>query len=645
MKKFKFARKILVSAVSAATLLSCTAASTFSPTVVTAADGNNYYEALALSLYFFDANLCGDKVDDNSLTWRGNCHTYDAEASLDNAKNLDSSLRSIVDPDGDGKVDVSGGYHDAGDHVKFNLTMGFAASSLGLSSYLNPGVYEKAGCEEHLKEILRNTADYMMKTTFLDGSGNVAAICATVSDQSDHSYWTAPETQTYSRPTYWLTASNNNSVISATMSSAFSSAAYVFKDSDPAYSAECLKYAKALFDFTSQHTGMSNDPNSGMYSTSDTYVDDLCLAQAWLYINGASELPNCKPNGDKSYTYNGQKYYDYYLYCWDKVWSGYSAVMYKITGEQCYADEVKNEVQGQGGLPTSSYNGNGWGASRYNCALQFCGIATGDQTLIQGAKYQMDHILGNNSYGYSFLLGYGDKWPTHIHHRAANPGENGQTSASNPDSKYVLYGALVGGDDASGNYEDHADRYQFTEPALDYNACFALACASLANIYGGDETEINTLISNASEINEDYVFGSWYQSEEPPVTEVTTEPIVTTVTTEVTTEITTEITTETTTTVSETEPETTSVPSSETTETTIDIGKATKYGDSNADGNIDVSDVVSINMYLLNQSDNQLDEVQLANSDCVRDGVIDSSDSALLLNYVAMTVSIDELGK
>ena len=247
-----------------------------------------------------------------------------------------------------------------------------------------------------------------------------------------------------------------------------------------------------------------------------------------------------------------------------------------------------------------------------------------------------------------FRSGYGNKWPTHIHHRAANPGENNQTSADNPDSKYVLYGALVGGDDASGKYEDHADRYQFTEPALDYNACFALACASLANIYGGDASDINSIIKNASEIDENYVFNAEGQVI-PPVTEVTTEPVVTTVTTEATTEATTEttteITTEITTTVSETEPETTSVPSSETTETTIVIGTPTKYGDVNTDGRVTVSDVVSINMYLINQTENQLNEVQLANSDCARDGKIDTADSALIMNYVAMTVSIDELGK
>ena len=52
-------------------------------------------------------------------------------------------------------VDVSGGYHDAGDHIKFNLTIGFAGSSLAMSYYLNPGAYKKAECEDHLCDILK----------------------------------------------------------------------------------------------------------------------------------------------------------------------------------------------------------------------------------------------------------------------------------------------------------------------------------------------------------------------------------------------------------------------------------------------------------------------------------------------------------
>jgi len=75
-------------------------------------------------MFFYDANMCGTGVDENSLlSWRGDCHVYDARLPLDSqntnmSDGFISSNRSVLDPDGDGKVDVSGGFHDAGDHVK-----------------------------------------------------------------------------------------------------------------------------------------------------------------------------------------------------------------------------------------------------------------------------------------------------------------------------------------------------------------------------------------------------------------------------------------------------------------------------------------------------------------------------------------------
>ena len=97
------------------------------------------------------------------------CHTYDAQASLDSAANLSSSEKAMIKEanGGSNTVDVSGGYHDAGDHIKFNVTMGFAASSLAMSYYMNPGAYEKANCEGHFREVLKKTCDYLMKQHIL----------------------------------------------------------------------------------------------------------------------------------------------------------------------------------------------------------------------------------------------------------------------------------------------------------------------------------------------------------------------------------------------------------------------------------------------------------------------------------------------
>lgn len=498
---------------------------------VSAASDNNYYEALALSLYFFDSNACGTGITGGPLTWRGDCHVYDAKASVGS---LDGSLKSIVDPDGDGQIDVSGGWHDAGDHPKFNITIGFALSSLGLSEYFNEGIYEKAGCRDHLEYEMRWGADYLMKTTFLDSSGKVAAIAHTVADGNvDHSIWSSPEVQTYDRPVYWLTASNNNSAVCCEMAAGLAGTAYVMKNSDPAYAAKCIEYSKALLEFGQKNVGNNKNGIEGFYSTDSMYQDEEALTQAWLWILGEGSKPSRVPNNKD---YGGV--YDGWMYTWDKVWQGYSALMYKATGDQAFKNELIVEMNSQkGGLQEGTYNTtqNDWGASRYNCAVQMDAytVADGDpnSSYAKAAKWQMDYILGNNNLGYSFLLGYGDKWPTHIHHRAANPGdENHKDSAANPSAKYTNYGMLVGGINNSG-YEDHADRYQYTEGALDYNSCFAIACSYAANLYGGDVSTVKEIEKSASEINDGFKFGGSTPVVTTTTTTTTTTPVPTTTTT------------------------------------------------------------------------------------------------------------------
>jgi len=41
-----------------------------------------------------------------------------------------AKYRHIIDPDGDGTVDVHGGFHDAGDHVRFGLPQSYTAGTL-----------------------------------------------------------------------------------------------------------------------------------------------------------------------------------------------------------------------------------------------------------------------------------------------------------------------------------------------------------------------------------------------------------------------------------------------------------------------------------------------------------------------------------
>lgn len=71
----------------------------------------------------------------------------------------------------------------------------------------------------------------------------------------------------------------------------------------------------------------------------------------------------------------------------------------------------------------------------------------------------------------------------------------------------------------------------------------------------------------------------------------------------------------------------------------------TCFGDINLDGTVGVADLVGINMYTLAPDTNVLSVQGIANSDIVKDRTIDTNDTALLMNYIAMMVKADVLGK
>jgi hypothetical protein len=69
----------------------------------------NYAEALQKSLYFYDVQRSGDLSADFRVSWRGD---------------------SAVNDGSDVGLDLSGGFYDAGDHVKFGLPMAHSLTML-----------------------------------------------------------------------------------------------------------------------------------------------------------------------------------------------------------------------------------------------------------------------------------------------------------------------------------------------------------------------------------------------------------------------------------------------------------------------------------------------------------------------------------
>ena len=94
---------------------------------------------------------------------------------------------------------------------------------------------------------------------------------------------------------------------------------------------------------------------------------------------------------------------------------------------------------------------------------------TGNESLREFAKSQLDYVLGDNPANMSYVIGFGNRWSLHPHHRAAN-GYTYANGDNQKEAKHLLLGALVGGPDRNDNFIDDVNQYQYTEVAIDYNA-------------------------------------------------------------------------------------------------------------------------------------------------------------------------------
>ena len=422
MKNFGFLKKS-IACVSAAVMLAGSSAVNVNAAVINTEKQNNFdnfAEALQLALCFYDANKCGDEVgEDNYYSWRDDCHVKDGEIPLqpmdpmpegfgkgktdeelgdgqdigqgdggEEKSNLgddDPSLyvgvnmsqdfidenRKYLDPDGNGTLDLTGGWHDAGDHVKFGLPGSYSASTVGWGYYEFRDAYEETGLAGHVEDELRWINDYFMKATFLDDDDKVVAYCYQVGEgNNDHNYWCAPELQVdntvvassscaVKRPAYFATKEMPASDQCAGAAASLAVNYLNFKDTDPTYAKENLKYAKALYDFAVEtHTEEMSDGGTpratslgydgGFYTSSYDY-DELAWAAVWLYyctenydyINDIIAVDENTTNAKGAHPYTGYLkrimtdtgncWQNIWVHCWDTVWGGVFAKLAPVT--------------------------------------------------------------------------------------------------------------------------------------------------------------------------------------------------------------------------------------------------------------------------------------------------------------------------
>ena len=460
MSKNKFSKRLAASLIAAATIGSSGVLSSLTYLPVHAADTDNYAKLLQYSMYFYDGNMCGDDVDSASaFDWRGDCHTGD---------------------------EVVGGFHDAGDHVKFGLPAGYSAATLGWGYYEFKDAYDSLGQTAHLKEITNRFCKYFKDCTVLSGD-TVSKFCYQIGEGgggNDHGYWGPPETQESikgSRKAFWT--SNGASDIAAEYAAALAVNYLNFGN------AEDLKYAEALYKFSTQYNQCATDGTNGFY-TSDTYEDDQAWAAGFLYL--ATKDDKYKNFMDNFFATGNREWGEVYTPLgWSNAESGAAALYGEIAGDWKWANSYVSKNctdKTKFWMPDWA----SWGSARTNTAMQLVAMVISkhtDNDYSDWCKAQMGMILGDNSTGKNLVVGFNENSPKYPHHRAASghayTSSDEATPAWDEANSHVLVGALVGGPSSSdfSTYKDTINDAQLNEVALDYNAAFVGAAAALYDKY------------------------------------------------------------------------------------------------------------------------------------------------------------------
>ncbi|KNY25560.1 glycoside hydrolase family 9 protein [Pseudobacteroides cellulosolvens] len=440
------------------------------PKPASAAAGDlNYVDAFAKSILFYEANWCGPDAGENRIKWRGPCHIEDGK---------------------DVGLDLTGGFHDCGDHVKFGLPQCTSASALAWAYYEFKDTFIEKGQDKYMLNIVKHFADYFMKcfpnkTTFYYQLGD---------GDEDHKFWGPPELQTYNRPAYYAaTPSNPGSDVAGSAAATLALTYLNMKDSDPTYAAKCLTYAKDLYAFGQAYRGNSKGQS---YYLPRSYYDELMWGGIWLYI--ATNEQKYMDDIEKLMAEKGlggdNTYQNHWTNCWDDIFGGVALKMAEITKKPKYITIVEENLdyfmnslsKVPGGL---SYL-DSWGVAKYPAAESMLALTyykiKPDQKYLDYAKSQIDFILGKNPNNMSYMVGFGDKYPKFPHHRAASGMLEGPPADEKKvaPERHILYGALVGGPDKSGVYYDDIDQYVYTETGLDYNAGLVGALAGMSKYFG-----------------------------------------------------------------------------------------------------------------------------------------------------------------
>ncbi|RZC66016.1 hypothetical protein C5167_009708 [Papaver somniferum] len=467
---------------------------------------DKYTQALRKALMFFNAQRSGPLPKHNNVSRRG-----------------DSGMK-----DGFIGQNLVGGFYDSGDAIKFNFPQSFAMTMLSWSVIEYSGKYEAAGELNHVKEIIKWGADYLLKTfdssaDTIDkiyaqvGTGDTSGWSGKIDTPNDHYCWMRPEDMDYPRDVHEC---HRCSDLAAEMAAALASASILVHGAETLYQFAGDKKGRYSADIT----------DASIFYNSTNYWDEFIWGATWLfYATGNTsylERATSRVLATHAGAFSGAPSYG--IPSWENKLTGSQVLLSRLriflSPGYPYEDMLstfnkhtdlimcsylpvfRSFKRTKGGLiqlnrgvpqPLQFVVQAAFLATLYADYLDascipgwYCGLNFyTTQVMHDFAKTQIDYILGKNPRKMSYIVGYGQRYPKHVHHRAALIPKNKikytceggwkWRDTKKPDPNTII-GAMVGGPDKHDGFRDVRSSYYYTEPTLAGNAGLVAALVALS---------------------------------------------------------------------------------------------------------------------------------------------------------------------
>ncbi|KAI0677010.1 Six-hairpin glycosidase [Trametes maxima] len=457
-------------------------------------------------LYFYDEQRSGKLPSNERVPWRND---------------------SALEDGSDVNLDLTGGYYDAGDYVKYTFPLSFTLMSV-CWGVLDAGQgYESASQAAYLDDMLRWGLDWLIKahpspnTLFVQvGDGNL-----------DNAYWGGDKTIPTPRPSYQVNDTSPGTDVAAQTSAAFAACSALYGNrtlssstattalSNSSYASTLASHARELYAFAISASGgmqtyQNAVPQSGEAYASSGYSDELAIAALFLALAESSSNATAYYADAVKWYYSGnlgQQLHagDETVFNWDAktpgivvlaaqlasvypdVVSGSNATLQVWQGvAEGYFDAIANGT-GRSHLTSGGlllFPGDSDEASlnpALNVAMLMTRYAQANLTseatrdrYLAFADAQLDYVLGKNPMSVPYIVGTHPNAPSNPHSAISTgfaPPNGALTSPENldgdpPQEAHVLYGGVVGGPDARDRFWDLRSDWVQNEVALDYTA-------------------------------------------------------------------------------------------------------------------------------------------------------------------------------